>query len=87
MTVHYADHAQAVGYVAITGTAELIDDMNEIKKRKRDYWETSFPGLKNLVLIKVVPEKLDILFYKHGILGDSVTWRTPSIDLAPQASP
>jgi general stress protein 26 len=84
--LYYADHGQAVGYVAITGTAMLVDDMKEIKKRKRDYWDTSFPGLKNLVLVKVVPEKLDILFYKHGILGDSVTWRTQSVDMTPQAS-
>lgn len=79
--LYYADHSKATGYVALTGKAFLIDDMQEILKRKRAYWDTSFPGLKNLVLIKVVPEQLDVLNYKQGALGNSVTWRTPSIQI------
>ena len=80
--VYYADHAKASGYVALTGRAVLVDDMAEIQKRKRAYWDQSFaPGLKNLVLIKVVPERLDVLNYKAGAVADSVTWRTPSIEL------
>jgi general stress protein 26 len=85
VTLYYANHQEATGYVAITGRALLIDDMNEIKKRKRAYWDTAFPGLKNLVLIKVVPEKLDILYYKRGLQGDTITWRTPSAELTPDA--
>jgi general stress protein 26 len=79
--LYYADHSKATGYVAITGRAVLVDDMREILKRKRDYWDKAFPGLKNLVLIKVVPEQLDVLNYKQGALADTVTWRTPSIQL------
>jgi general stress protein 26 len=81
--VYYANHVEATGYVALTGRAVLVDDMAEILKRKREYWDTAFPGLKNLVLIKVVPERLDVLNYKRGALGDTVTWRTPSIELTP----
>jgi general stress protein 26 len=88
VSLYYGDHQQAIGYVVLTGRALLIDDMQEILKRKRDYWDQAFPGLKNLVLIKVVPEKLDILYYKRGLNGDSVTWRTPSADLSgPVAKP
>jgi general stress protein 26 len=83
--LYYADHSKATGYVALTGRAVLVDDMREILKRKRDYWDKAFPGLKNLVLIKVVPEQLDVLNYKQGALADTVTWRTPSIQLG--ASP
>ncbi len=79
--LYYADHSKATGYVALSGRAVLIEDMNEILKRKRAYWDQAFPGLKNLVLIKVVPEKLDVLNYKAGALNDTVTWRTPSIEL------
>ena len=79
VTLYYANHAQAIGYVAITGRAELVTDMNEILKRKRAYWDSSFPGLKNLVLIKVIPEQIDVLNYKQGMNGDPVTWRTPSM--------
>ncbi len=79
--LYYADHSKATGYVALTGKAVLVDDMNEILKRKRAYWDNAFPGLKNLVLIKVIPEQLDVLNYKEGALNDTVTWRTPSIKL------
>lgn len=81
VSLYYADHAKATGYVAITGRAVLIEDMQEILKRKRAYWDQAFPGLKNLVLIKVVPERLDVLNYKAGLPADPETWRAPSIEL------
>ncbi len=81
VTLYYADHAKASGYVSLSGRAVLVDDKAEILKRKRAYWDTSFPGLKNLVLVKVVPEKLDVLDYEGKIVVDPVTWRTPSIDV------
>ena len=83
VTLYYADHAKASGYVSLSGRAVLVDDRAEILKRKRAYWDTSFPGLKNLVLVKVVPEKLDVLNYEGKIVVDPVTWRTPSIDVGP----
>ena len=89
VSLYYADHAKATGYVALTGRAVLVEDMQEILKRKRAYWDQSFPGLKNLVLIKVVPERLDVLNYKAGLRVDPDTWRTPSIELGagPTAAP
>jgi general stress protein 26 len=81
VTLYYADHAKATGYVALSGRAVLTEDMQEILKRKRAYWDQAFPGLKNLVLVKVVPERLDVLNYKAGTQADAETWRTPSIDL------
>lgn len=81
VTLYYANHAQATGYVAITGRAELVDDRAEMIKRKRAYWDSAFPGFKNLVLIKVVPEYMDVLNYSRGAVADPKTWRTPSLDL------
>ena len=77
--LYYSDHGKAIGYVALSGRAVLVDDMKEILKRKRDYWDTAFPGLKDLVLIKVIPEQMDVLNYKAGALADKVTWRTPTV--------
>ena len=81
VVLYYADHSKATGYVALTGKAVLIEDMAEILKRKRAYWDTAFPGLENLVLIKVVPERLDVLNYKAGTAVDTVTWRTPTLEM------
>jgi general stress protein 26 len=86
VTLYYSDHKTAIGYVALAGRAVLVEDMQEILKRKRAYWDQAFPGLKNLVLIKVVPERLDVLNYKDGTKPDSETWRTPSIELRPAAT-
>jgi general stress protein 26 len=82
VALYYSDHKNAIGYVQITGHAVLIEDMQEILKRKRAYWDQAFPGLRNLVLVKVVPERLDVLNYKAGVQADPETWRTPSIDLS-----
>jgi general stress protein 26 len=81
VTLYYANHAEAPGYVAISGRAVLVDDMAEILKRKRAYWDSAFPGLKNLVLIKVVPERLEVVYYKLGLNGDSTTFAAPSVEL------
>ncbi len=84
VALYYADHAKATGYVAMTGKAVLIDDMKEVLKRKRDYWDTAFPGLKNIVLIKVVPDRIDVVNYKQGFGPDPITWRATSIPLPKQ---
>jgi general stress protein 26 len=79
VSLYYSNHTTAIGYVAITGKAVLVDDMQEILKRKRAYWDTAFPGLKNLTLIKVIPERIDVVNYKQGLAGDPVTDRSVSI--------
>jgi len=79
VSLYYADHANAIGYVALTGKAVLVDDMKEVLKRKRAYWDSAFPGLKNIVLIKVIPERIDVINYKQKLAGDPATWRTASI--------
>ncbi len=80
VTLYYCDHAKATGYVAINGKADLVDDRAEMVKRKRAYWDTAFPGFKNLVLIKVIPEHLDVINYSRGALNDPVTWHAPSVE-------
>ena len=37
VSLYYADHARATGYVNITGKAYLVDDMQEKLNRKREY--------------------------------------------------
>jgi general stress protein 26 len=85
VTLYYSDHETAIGYVSLAGRAVLVEDMQEILKRKRAYWDQAFPGLKNLVLVKVVPERLDVLNYKAGTKADPETWRAPSVELGPPA--
>jgi general stress protein 26 len=83
VTLYYANHAEATGYVSLTGKAELVLDMQEVLKRKRAYWDQAFPGLKDIVLIHVVPERLEVVYYKAGLNGDATTFKAPFIDLKP----
>lgn len=78
--VYYADHKEAHGSVAITGRAVLVDDMNEKMKRKRAYWEQAFPDFKYLILIKVIPEHLDVINYARGLSNDPLTFKAPSVE-------
>jgi len=82
--LYYADHAHARGYVSMSGKAYLINDPQEIQKRKREYWTQAFPDWNLLVLIKVVPEKIEVVNYKHGMVGDNSTWKAPTLDYSKQ---
>jgi general stress protein 26 len=80
VSVYYADHDHAKGYVNITGKAVIIDDKELLKKMKRDYWE-NIPYWENIfVLIKIIPLKMDVINYQRGINGEAETSRSPSVD-------
>jgi general stress protein 26 len=77
--LYYADHSKATGYVTMSGIAVLVDDMNEKLKRKRDYWSQAFPNWNYLILLKVVPERMEVLNYKRSTLNNPVTWSVPIV--------
>jgi general stress protein 26 len=74
VTLYYANHAEGAGYVSIAGKAVLVDNMQEVLKRKRAYWDQAFPGLENIVLIHVIPERMEVVYYKAGLGGDQTTF-------------
>jgi general stress protein 26 len=79
VSVYYADHLSAKGYVSISGIAEVIDDKELLVRMKRDYWK-GIPGWQDIfVLIKIVPEKIEVINYKHGLNNDPLTFKAPSI--------
>ena len=80
VTLYYANHAAVDGYVAIKGKALLVTDPAEIEKRKREYWKQAFPDFKYLVLIKIVPERLEVINYKHKMYNSEPTWLAPYIE-------
>jgi general stress protein 26 len=80
VSLYYANHAASEGYVTITGKAVLVTDKAEIQKRKREYWDQAFPDFKYLVLIKIVPERLEVINYKHKMSNASVGWLAPFVE-------
>src|SRR5512138_2907430 len=81
VSLYYANHKEATGSVVIHGDAVLVDDMAEKLKRKRAYWDQSFPDWQYLLLVKVIPGEVEVLNYRCSFLNDPVTWRVPMIDL------
>lgn len=80
VAVYFADHITAKGYVNISGKAEVIDDKELLQKMKREYWE-GIPNWQNIfVLIKIVPERLEVINYKHGLNNDPKTFKAPSVE-------
>ena len=79
VTLYYANHADATGYVSLVGRAVIVEDMQEVLKRKRAYWDQAFPGLKNIALIHIIPERLEVVYYKAGLHGAQDTFAPTAI--------
>lgn len=74
VTLYYYD-SQGPGYVTITGEASVVDDSLETATRWKEGWEAFYPNRETgYVLVKVMPERLEIVSYKHNITGDAQTW-------------
>jgi general stress protein 26 len=79
VSVYFADHSNAKGYVSISGIAEVIDDKELLVKMKRDYWK-GIPNWQNIfVLVRIIPKKIEVINYKHGLNNDPNTFKAPSI--------
>ncbi len=80
VAVYFSNHNTAIGYVNISGKAEVIDDKDLLKKMKRDYWE-GIPNWQDIfVLIKIIPERLEVINYKYNLNNDPKTFKAPSIN-------
>lgn len=81
VSVYFADHINAKGYVNISGIAEVIDDKELLLNMKRDYWN-GIPNWQEIfVLIKIVPRSLEVINYKQGLVNDPGSFKAPSIEL------
>jgi general stress protein 26 len=77
----YYEAPSGGGYVVIQGNASLIDDSELKEKYWKEEWEAFYPDKNtSFTLIRVVPKKLEIISYMHGITGSSKTWEVPHIE-------
>lgn len=80
VTLYYysPDHA---GYVAVYGTAGLVDDPREKASRWKDEWEAFYTDREaQYLLIQVIPKRLEVINYSRAIGGDPETWEPPSVE-------
>ncbi len=79
VTLYYLDK-DASGYVMIHGTAQLVNDQIEKERRWKAEWKAFYPNqIEDYLLIKVIPEWMEIISETHGILGDPESWKPPVV--------
>ncbi len=79
VALHYLAPSGA-GYVSISGRARIVDDPSETARYWKDEWTSFYQNKKaDYVLIAVKPETLEIIDYSRGVVGDSETWKAPSV--------
>ena len=76
----YYQAQNAAGYVVIKGQAYVVQD----SLKKQTYWKKEWDRFysedkSEYTLIKVIPEKLEVIDYQHGIFGDSKTLDVPFV--------
>ena len=78
--VYYHDPSGA-GYVSIEGTARLVDDPAEKDRRWKEEWAIFYPDrASTYVLISITPARMEVVNYRLGVMGDSITWKVPSVE-------
>ena len=79
VTLYYFDR-EAQAYVTIYGIARLINDPKAKLKWWKDEWKEFYPDrTKDFLLIRVTPERLEVVNVKKNIVGDPHTWKPPTI--------
>jgi len=79
VTLYYQEEGYA-GYVMISGTASLVNDQEEKDRRWKEEWKAFYPDkTKDYLLIKVIPDWMEMISLPLGITGDPVTWEPPKV--------
>lgn len=77
----YYEAPNGTGYVVIQGVAFIIDDPGKLATYWKEEWDRFYPDRNSTyALIKVIPQKLEIIDYSHNITGSTKTWAVPQVD-------
>ena len=78
-TLYYFDH-QTESYVMISGIAITVRYEERFAKYWKEKWKEFYPDFPdNYLLVKFVPERLEVSAPALGIYSDPETWRPPTI--------
>jgi general stress protein 26 len=80
VTLYYFDR-EAQAYVTIYGIARLVNDTKAKLKWWKDEWKDFYPDrTRDFLLIRVTPERLEVVNVKKNIVGDPHTWKPPTVE-------
>lgn len=78
VTLQYFDKNN-LGYVSLMGKAYLIHDNSKKEKYWKDEWQAFYANRTNAyLLIKFVPDWMEVISVKHGLNGDADSWEPAS---------
>ena len=84
VTLYYFDREHQA-YVTLYGTARLVNDAREKSRHWKDDWKMFYPDRdKSYLLIKVTPERIEVVDTSKGIVSQSPSWQPPTVRFAPQ---
>ena len=79
VTLYYFDR-EAQAYVTIYGIARLVNDPQSKLKWWKDEWKEFYPDrAKDYILIRVSPQKLEVVNVTKGITGHPLNWKPPLV--------
>ncbi len=71
-------------YVTLHGRATLVDDPAAKQRHWKPDWEPHYANRDEaLLLIRVVPERLEVVDPEAGVIGDAETWQPLMVSLGP----
>jgi len=79
-TLHYFDRKN-IGYVSLYGTASIVQDDSIKNALWKTGWERFYKNRdKDYMLIKFVPDYLELISIPDGYTGDDKTWMPSRVD-------
>jgi len=79
VVLYYFDR-DAQAYVSISGRARIVNDAKLKLKWWKDEWRDFYPDrARNYVLIRIKPERMEIVSVKRRIIGEDKSWTPPSV--------
>jgi len=79
VTLYYTDNDNT-GYVMIHGNASIINNTHDKEKHWKEKWKDFYPNFPDdYLLIKVIPEWMEIVSETRNILGDDKTWEPQKV--------
>ena len=71
---------KGISYVALEGKARIVNDPAQKAKHLKEYWKLYYPDQdKDYVLIQIVPDIMELISYKHNILGTTDSFLPSSV--------
>lgn len=80
-TVNYFDKTE-LSYVSLMGNAFIVNDETIKSQKWKEGWEQHYKNKKeDYLLIRFVPESLELVSYTKGYTGDKITWAPDQVQL------